>query len=138
MSPLQSQTIQGFDVREFKDRLDPTRGKHANDPKIWPALRRLYGIVDTDQFLWCSQTALQLNDESNRYLHKITVDERDIITVINSLHWCQIIGYQPRYIPPDEHAGLRDQAVFSEDDYDDALKRIEDEYLAKNRSDHPW
>lgn len=45
----------------------------------------------------------------------------------------------PRYIPDSEHSHLHNRAAMSEEeDYDEALRKAEDEYLAANLPDNLW
>lgn len=130
-------TLQSYDLRTFAGPIDLDHGSYKDDANVSAAQRQLYDLIKEDQVVWCGQDEPILHAALGHYLHDIDVDHRDIVAVIDSLVWCHIIKYDSRYIPPEEHADLRHQAAIS-DDYDDALRKAEDAYLAENLPEDLW
>lgn len=138
IGPAITETIQGYDLRTWTERIDPSKSRYAEDPVKGPALRKLIEIIDDDQFVWCSQSALIRQFESGCYWHQLCVDRRDVLWYVDSLHWCQILGYSKNYIPREEEEEIQAQAVASDEEFESALERITRRYLSENRSADPW
>lgn len=130
-------TLQTYDLRNFSGPIDLARGSYRNDANVSAAQRRLYDLITEDQVVWCGQDEPTLYGAKGHFLHEIKVDSRDIVVVIDSFVWCHLINSDSRYIPPEEHADLRHEAAMSHD-YDKALRKLEDSYLAKNLPEDPW
>jgi hypothetical protein len=131
-------TLQGYDLRRFGGPIELSRGTYKNDPNVPVSQRQLYDLIKEDQVIWCGQDEPFLRAAAGRFVHDIDVDSRDIMKVIDTLVWCHIIKYGSRYIPPEEHSDLQFQAEASGDDYDEALRKAEDSYLADNLPNDLW
>lgn len=131
-------TLQGYDLRTFCGPIELSHGTYTDDPKISLKQQQLYDIIGEDQVIWCSQDEPVLHAKTGKFIHDIDTDPRDIIAVIDSLIWCHILEYDPRYIPPEEHIDLRYQAGNSEGNYDEELRKAEDAYLADNLPKDLW
>ncbi|HUE70017.1 MAG TPA: hypothetical protein VMP01_03940 [Pirellulaceae bacterium] len=132
-------TDQGYNLREFRGRIDLGRGTYRDEPLIVEAQRKLYGILQEDQVVWCVQTPPILAGAVGRYLHEVEVDHRDILAIIDTLVWCHIVGYGRRYIPHVDWAEPEFQAMTRGEVWDEAARqRAEDEYLAKNLPADRW
>jgi hypothetical protein len=120
------------------------RGAYSDNQVIKNAQRKLYdllkadGKLKDDNVVWCNQELPLSGSEGGRYLHEVIADPTDVIAIIDSLIWCHISKYGPRYILPEDHCALRRQALASGDDYDRTLCRLEDKYLADNIPADLW
>ncbi|HCO23317.1 MAG: hypothetical protein CME31_27215 [Gimesia sp.] len=125
-------------MRTFCGPIELSCGTYRDDLNISFKQQQLYGLVNEDQVIWCGQDEPALHTETGKYIHDIDADPRDIVAVIDSLVWCHILDYDSRYIPPEEHSDLRYQAGNSEGNYDEALRKAEDAYLADNLPKDLW
>jgi hypothetical protein len=141
---MQVLTIQDYDLRTFTGPIDLNCGSYSHNQVIKDAQRKLYdllkavGRLTDDNVVWCDQDQPIMRDKGGRYLHEINADSRDVIAVIDSLAWCHIINYGPRFILPEDHCALRRQATTSGEEYGPALRRLEDMYLADNIPADLW
>lgn len=131
-------TLQGYDLRTFCGPIELSQGTYRGDPQISFKQQKLYDIIGEDQVIWCGQDEPVLHAKTGKFIHEIDTDPRDIVAVIDSLIWCHILEYDPRYIPPEEHSDLRDQAGNSEGKYDEELRKAVDAYLADNLPNDLW
>lgn len=120
----------------FSDSIRLELGTYRSNPQINSAQRRLYTRIGTDQVVWCSQEIPPL-PEAGRYLHHIDVDPSDVVAVVDALVWNHIIGPDPFYVLPEDHAELRRRASLTED-YDGTLKQFVSEYLDKYLPKDLW
>jgi hypothetical protein len=139
------QTTQGYDLRIFTGRINLELGTYKHDLTIKGNQRKLYdmligsGRLDNDQVVWCVQNKSPIRLEAGQFLHEIDVDARDIATFVDSLAWCHINGYGPRYILPEDHQALRCQARrLNSADSTAMLRQLEAEYLEANLPSDPW
>ncbi len=136
------QTIQGYDLREFKGKIKLDCGTYKdepNAPEVSRAQRKLYDRIDEDQVVWCSQVGLDLPHKSGGYFHIIDIDFRDSVFVVDSLIWCHINYNDPRYILGEDRSDLRFQASNSgADDWEAELHKLEDDYLTANVPADLW
>ncbi len=143
-SKMRVRTTQGYDLREFAGPINLDLGSYRDNPTIKAAQRKLYdklieeGKLSDDQVVWGVQNNSSLRVEVGQYLHVIDVDTRDIVAYIDSLVWCHILDYGPRYIPPDDLQSLRRQAAINGGDCATALRTLEDNFLDANLSADLW
>jgi hypothetical protein len=131
-------TVQGYNLLEFRGKIDLAHGTYQQMPGVTTAQRRLYEMIGTDQVIWFSHDRPMLVGEVGRYLHLVRVDPRDAIAVVDTFAWNHIIG-NTRYIPEHNHEKLKyDAAINSDGDYEETLRTAEDEYLQKHRPADPW
>lgn len=133
-------TLQGYNLITFTGPIKLGLGTYKDYPEIIQKQQNLYEIIQEDQVIWCTQSEPVLVGCIGHFIHDIDVDSRDIVAVVDGLIWCHIIKiYGPRFIPREEHMELRFQVSTSEaNDYDVALRRAEDEYLAANLPTDLW
>lgn len=131
-------TLQGYDLGSFCGPIEQSRGTYNEDLNISFKQQQLYDLVSEDQVIWCGLGESALHAKTGKFIHDIDADPRDIVAVIDSLVWCHILKYDSRYIPPEEHSDLRYQAGISEGNYDEALRKAEDAYLADNLPNDLW
>ena len=136
------ETLQGYNLRTFKGRIDPDLSPWKNNPIVSSAIATLKKRIGEDQFVWCTQSGQPLERETGRYLHGINVDERDVVAVVDTLVWCRIIGYSLRHVPEEELDDLKSRAYREsgdcEGDYTELLEHLIDKYLADNLPDDLW
>lgn len=143
-SKMRIRTSQSYNLRGFTGPINSELGPYKDDPTIRAAQRKLYdklineGKLKDEQVVWCVQNCSPLRVEAGQYLHVIDVDARDIVTYIDSLAWCHIIGYGPRYILPEDSQSLRRQAAINGGDYASALRTLEDNFLDANLPADLW
>src|SRR4051812_12765370 len=106
-----AETLQGYDLRQFKGSI--TVDCNGYDDGIRNKQRKLYELIGTDQVIWCVLDSAPLCRQEGNFLHRIEVDPRDVVRVVDALIWCNILGYGQRYIPPQEHAELRKEVALS-------------------------
>jgi hypothetical protein len=136
---MRVKTVQGYNLKEFRGRIELNRGTYKDDRFVSDAQRKLYERLQDDQLVWCVQDSPILIGEVGRYLHEIEVDHRDIVAIIDTLVWCHIIGYGSRYIPHVDWAEVELQAMTRGEVWDEAgRQRAENDYLAKNLPAHLW
>ena len=137
---MRAWTIQCYDLRTFKGPIQLDCGTYNDDSTVLDAQRQLYDLVKKDgQVVWCNQVESIVPDDVGRYLHEIDVDVRDVVAVVDSLVWCHLLNYGPRYIPPQEYVQLRRLAATNgHNDDDSALRMAEDEYLRDNLPTDLW
>jgi hypothetical protein len=132
-------TIQSYDLRVFEGPIELDRGTYNHDSAVLNVQRQLYDLVKEDgQVIWCSQVRSVFPDDVDRYLHEIDIDSRDIVAIVDTLVWCHLLNYGPRYILPQDHRELRLTAMNSRNDYHTALRTEEDEYLRDNLPTDLW
>ncbi len=130
-------TIQDYDLRTFDGPIKLSLGTYNINENISRAQQKLYELVGEDQVIWCSQDEPFLKGKAGRYLHKIDFDFRDRVAIVDSLVWGHIIGDDPQYIPPDDLSELRSQ-IDTNGDYETAIQKAKDEYLAANLPADLW
>lgn len=139
---MQYVTLQGYNLITFTGPIKLGLGTYKDYPEIIQKQQKLYEIIQEDQVIWCTKSEPLLGDCSGKFIHDIDIDFRDKKWVVDSLIWCHIINnkwYGPRFIPREEHMELRFQVSTSgANDYDVALQRAEDEYLAANLPTDLW
>ena len=133
-------TLQGYNLITFTGPINLGLGTYKDYPEIIQKQQKLYEIIQEDQVIWCAQSEPPLVGCTGYFVHDIDVDSKDIVAVVDGLIWCHIIKiYGPRFIPREEHMELRFQVSTSgANDYDVALRRAEDEYLAANLPTDLW
>jgi len=135
-------TLQGYNLKTFAGPIKLGLGTYKDYPDVLQAQRRLYEIIHEDQVIWCSQSEPPLVGCTGHFVHDIDVDSKDIVAIVDSLIWSHIINstfYDLRYIPREEHIKIQIQVTINgANDYDAALQRAEDEYLAANLPTDLW
>jgi hypothetical protein len=127
-------TEQGYDLRCFSGPIDPAKGTYHDQPRIARALRRLYEMLGQDegQIVWFFQEGPRFACKPGCYLHKVDVDERDIVCVVNGFVWHHIIRDE-RYIPERHQRELHHAAANAAE-----LREKEDAYLRGNLPGDLW
>ena len=131
-------TLQGYNLLEFQGNIDLSRGSYHDLPDVRTAQQQLYEMIGENQVVWCSQDRPMLNHEAGRFLHRIRVDDRDVVAIVDTFVWNHIIENE-RYIPASDHDGLRyDAGLSTNGDYEEALRAAEDEYLRQHLPANLW
>ena len=131
-------TLQGYNLREFQGNSDLARGTYHALPAVRAAQQQLYEMIGENQVVWCSQYQPMLNCEVGGFLHRIRVDDRDVVAIVDTFVWNHIIKHE-RYIPLRDHDTLRDNLeIGTNGDYEEALKAAEDEYLRQHLPADLW
>jgi len=131
-------TLQGYNLLEFQGNIDLGRGRYHDLPAVRAAQQQLYEMIGDNQVVWLSQVQPMLNHEAGRFLHRIQVDDRDVVAVVDTFAWNHILKNE-RYIPLNDHKRLRYEVrIGNAGDYPEAVRVAEDEYLRQHISADLW
>ena len=131
-------TVQGYSLLEFRGGIDLAQGTYREMPHIKAAQQRLYQMIGENQVIWFSQDCPVLVGETGRFLHRVQVDERDVVAIVDTFVWNHIIK-NVHYIPGNDHSTLRyNVATCADGDREKALRAAEDEYLRQHLPADLW
>ncbi|MGO8746292.1 MAG: hypothetical protein ACLQNE_09905 [Thermoguttaceae bacterium] len=131
-------TLHGYNLLEFQGNIDLGRGTYHDHSALRAAQQQLYEMIGENQVVWCSQDRPILNHVVGQFLHRIRVDDRDVVAIVDTFAWNHIIKNE-RYIPPSDHDTLRyNVGIGTNGDYQEALKAAEDEYLRQHLPTDLW
>ena len=125
-------TLQGYDLRSFKETIYHDRSTNNADTKTIQAKQQLYELIGEDQLIWCScSKPTLLTTNLGQFLHEIKIDYRDKVFVIDTFLWSHILGYDESYILNEDLDILKYKAMKSNQDYDESLRKLTDSFLKK-------